>query len=154
MPNSVAEGPPRGTSRPATVLMRQILDISGDFRVHLAQQLGVNPTDLAAMEHLMLAGPLSPTDIARRLGITTAAATTVVDRLTAVGHANRTPHPTDRRGVVVVPNPESVRTAMLTIMPMVRGVDEALDAFDEVEQQVITRYLERVADTYRSQLPD
>ena len=139
--------------RPATQLMRDVLDISREFQAHMRTELTVNSTDLDAMEHLIAYGPMGPTDLAKRLGLSTAAATTVVDRLVALGHAERTQHPTDRRGVVVVPSLASVAKAMGEIMPMVRGIDAALDGFTDEEQATITRYLERVVVSYRSRLP-
>jgi len=139
---------------PATALLREILDLTGDFERHLGRELTVNPTDLEAMEELIRDGALSPTELARRLGISTAAVTTVVDRLSAVGHVTREPNPADRRGVLVVPSPASVQKAMATLMPMILGMDRVLGEFDESERSTITAYLGRVADTYREQLPE
>lgn len=134
------------------MLIREFLEVSADFEAQLGAQLEVNPTDLQAMEHLIMTGPLSPTELARRVGISTAAMTTVIDRLVAVGHATRRPHPTDRRGIVVVPEPQSVERAMRAIMPMVMSIDQVLDDFDEDEQATITEYLERVLASYRAHL--
>jgi DNA-binding MarR family transcriptional regulator len=139
---------------PATELLREILDLTGEFERHLGRTLTVNPTDLEAMEFLIREGALSPTDLSRRLDISTAAATTVVDRLTAVGHVSRVPNPDDRRGILVVPNPESVDRAMATLMPMIMGINHILDGFDEGQRDTITEYLGRVADVYREQLKD
>jgi DNA-binding MarR family transcriptional regulator len=139
---------------PATELLREILDLTGEFERHLGRALTVNPTDLEAMEYLIREGALSPTELARRLDISTASATTVVDRLTTVGHVTRVPNPDDRRGILVVPNPESVNRAMATLMPMIMGIDRAIDDFDEEQRDTITQYLCRVADVYRDQLQD
>jgi DNA-binding MarR family transcriptional regulator len=139
---------------PATTLLREILNLTDDFESHLGRELAVNRTDLEAMEHLIQSGPLSPTDLSKRLGLTTAATTTVVDRLIAVGHVSREPHATDRRGVVIVPNPASVAKAMGTLMPMIRGIDGAISTFTPTEQDAITAYLSEVARIYRAQLPD
>ena len=133
-----------------TLLLREFLKVSEDFERRLGRELDVNPTDLTAMEHLIESGSLSPSEIAARLGVTTAAATTVVDRLTKVGHVRRHSNEQDRRGVVVVPEPESVQRALGIIQPMVRAVDEALRGFDEAEQRAITAYLERVLEIYRT----
>ena len=149
----MSDGQPRIGVRPATQLMRDILDTSRDFQSHLRAQMTVNSTDLDAMEYLIMSGPSGPTELARHLGVTTAAATTVVDRLVALGHAERTKNLHDRRGVVVTPSPTSVAQAMGHIMPMVRGIDEALNDFTADEQAVITRYLADVLSSYRAQLP-
>ena len=137
----------------ATILLRDIRAVSAAFEAQLASQLTVNATDLVAMEHLIEDGPLSPTDLAGRLGVTTAAMTTSIDRLTALGHVTRTPNPDDRRGVLVVPTPESTQRAMASILPMVSGIDRVLDDFDETQRAVIVDYLEKVIVAYRSHLP-
>ena len=141
------------TARAPTALLRDILDVTGEFEAHVGRELDVNPTDLQAMEHLISSGPPAPTELARRLGISTAAVTAVVDRLVAVDHVSRAKHPTDRRGVLVVPAPNSVAKAMSTLMPMIMGIDQVLDDFSAAEQATIAAYLERVLEVYRAQLP-
>ena len=139
--------------RPPTQLMREILDMSKEFQVHVGRELTVNSTDLAAMELVLMNGTMGPTEIAKRLGLSTAAVTTVVDRLVALGHVTRAKHPDDRRAVIVSPTPSSTALAMGAIMPVVRAIESTLDGFDEQEQATIARYLERVARAYREQLP-
>jgi DNA-binding MarR family transcriptional regulator len=141
---------PQWDVAPPTVLLREFLRVSDDFERRLGRELDVNPTDLTAMEHLIESGPLSPSEIAARLGVTTAAATTIVDRLSKVGHVHRESNERDRRGVIVVPEPESVQRAFDAIRPMVQAVDEALGDFNEAEQRAITAYLERVLEIYRA----
>lgn len=136
------------------MLLRDILKLTSEFEGTVSVALSVNRRDFDAMQHLIQNGALSPTEIAHRLGVTTAAATVIVDRLTAVGHVTRQPHPTDRRGVLVVPNPESVTQAMGRIMPLIMGVDRALDDFGTAEQAAITEYLRRVVELYREQISD
>jgi DNA-binding MarR family transcriptional regulator len=138
--------------REASLLLREILNLTSAFEGTVSAALSVNRRDFDAMQHLIQDGPLSPTDIAHRLGVTTAAATVIVDRLTAVGHVTRQPHPTDRRAVLVIPNPDSVREAMGRILPLIMGVDRALDDFGTAEQAAITEYLRRVVELYKEQL--
>jgi DNA-binding MarR family transcriptional regulator len=149
------ETAPRPTMpvKPATTLLREIMSLTSEFEKHLGAELTVNPTDLDAMEQLILDGALSPTELSKRLEISTAAVTSVIDRLTKVGHVTRAPHPSDRRALLVVPSPASVEKAMSTLMPMILGIDHALDPFSDAEQQVITAYLNRVVGAYRAQLP-
>ncbi|PJJ72582.1 DNA-binding MarR family transcriptional regulator [Diaminobutyricimonas aerilata] len=140
--------------RAPTVLLREILEISEEFERRLGRHLAVNPTDLSAMEHLIASGPLSPGELARRLGISPAAVTTVIDRLTAAGHAARTPNPDDRRGVLVAAAPDSVAAAMAQLMPMIGDIDRVIDEFDEQESAAIERYLRRVVERYRAHVDD
>jgi DNA-binding MarR family transcriptional regulator len=132
-----------------TMLLREFVQVSEEFERKMGRELGVNQTDLLAMQHLISGGPLSPSEIAGRLGVTTAAATTIVDRLAKVGHVTRHSNEHDRRGIVVVPEPESVRRALDVLQPMVQAVDAALGEFDEAEQRAITAYLTHVLEIYR-----
>jgi len=144
------QSPSFGDSHVATLLLREILDVTEDFERSLGEELSVNATDLTAMQHLIVAGSLSPTALAERLQLSTAAVTTVVDRLEGLGHVQRMPNPEDRRGTIVVPTPASVGRAMGRIVPMITEIDRAVRDFDEHEQAVITRYLRRVVEAYRS----
>jgi DNA-binding MarR family transcriptional regulator len=136
-------------AREATQLLRQFLELSEEFRRALGSELAVNRTDLEAMEHLLMSGPLSPGELARRLRISTASMTTAIDRLVAVGHVTREADPVDRRRLLVVPRQASRERAMARLMPMIMGVDAQLDDFDDSERDAITRYLRRVVDLYR-----
>lgn len=146
---SPAGPPPVASVRAATSLLRELLEVTEAFERSLGAELTVNPTDLDAMEQLIMSGPLPATELSRRLGISSGATTTVIDRLTALGHVHREPNPIDRRGVLVVANPASSAKAMARLMPMIVDVDAALDPFDATERDVITRYLEQVVGIYR-----
>lgn len=146
---SEVPGPP---VRRATVLLRELLELSDDFERHLGRELTVNPTDLDAMEHLLMSGPLGPSELSRRLGISTASTTKVVDRLVDLGHVTREAHPSDRRSVLVVPSEASRARALSVLMPMIMGIDAELDRFSRDEQATITDYLERVVAVYREHI--
>lgn len=144
-PLATGEGVPQGPpTRPATALLREFTELTDEFERTIGAELEVNPTDLHAMEHLLMSGPLGPTELARRVGISSGAATTSIDRLVALGHVRREPHPTDRRGILVVPVSASRDRAMNRLMPMIMGIDAELDSFSPAEQTVITRYLTQV----------
>jgi DNA-binding MarR family transcriptional regulator len=125
--------------------LRDVASLSTQFQKHVGHSLSVNDTDLAAMEHLMMNGPRTPTDLAHHLGISTAAATVMVDRLTAVGHVHREPHAHDRRKVVVVPTPASVQAAFETLAPMFSGVAQ----LSESDHAVVTKFLSDVIGVFR-----
>lgn len=115
----------------------------------MATGLSVNATDLAAMQHLIMAGPLSPSALAKRLNLSTAATTTSIDRLEALGHVHRSQNPEDRRGVIVEASAHSRAAAMGMLMPMIGDVDGVLDEFSPEEQEAIASYLRRVVEVYR-----
>jgi DNA-binding MarR family transcriptional regulator len=72
-------------------------------------------TDMRAVRFVMArarsGAAASPRDVAAHLGITTAATTTLLDRLVRAGHVERLPHAHDRRSKVVVPTDHAWREA-------------------------------------------
>lgn len=71
----------------------------------MKHSLDVNITDLATLRLLIIrqeqGRQVTPAEISRHLRISTASITKLLDRLTASGHVTRSPHPVDRRAVVV-----------------------------------------------------
>jgi len=133
--------------------LREISTLSTKFQRHVGHSLLVNDTDLSAMEHLMTDGPLSPSDLARRLDISTAATTVVVDRLAALGHVHREPHAHDRRKIVVVPTPASVSAAFETLVPMISGIAGVTSSLTGDDRAVVERFLADVIGVYRAAIP-
>jgi DNA-binding MarR family transcriptional regulator len=142
----------RQGARDASRFLRQILVTNHELEKALQHYLDVNSTDLDAMQHLMMSGSLSPSELADRLGISTAATTLAVDRLVKVGHVSREAHPTDRRKLLVVPAPSSVRKAMGGLLPMIKETDALLDNYTESEQAAITDYLARTLEVMQHQV--
>ena len=139
---------------PQTVLVQQVIALNKQFEAATSRSLGLNATDTAALGEVMMTGPQSPTELARRLQLTTAALTTVVDRLEASGHVTREQHPTDRRGVLVAPTEESVSRALRTLIPIAQAIDSAVDEFSEDERTIILRYLQSVTAHQQQAIPD
>ena len=78
------------------------LDVAtSGLMVALARAVGVSVPELIALEHLDHDGSLGPSDLARRLQMTTGAVTALVDRLERAGYVRREPHPGDRRRVLL-----------------------------------------------------
>ncbi len=128
--------------------LREVAQLSSQFHRYVGHSLSVNDTDLSAIEHLMMSGPRTPTDLARHLGISTAAVTVMVDRLTAVGHVHREPHAHDRRKVIVVPAPASVEAAFETLAPMFSGVAGITQRLSEPDREVVARFLSDVIGVF------
>lgn len=128
--------------------LHEIVALSRDFERHVGQALTVNSTDLAAMECLITAGSLTPSELSRRLDISTAATTLVVDRLVALKHVTRHPHSHDRRKVVVVPEPPSVARAFAELMPVIGGVAALENAMSAEDRLVVETFLAGVSAIY------
>ncbi|MEX1157652.1 MAG: MarR family transcriptional regulator [Thermomicrobiales bacterium] len=73
----------------------------------VADQLGVNRTDLRCIHMLGLHGPLTAGQLAEMCGLTTGAVTAVIDRLESIGFARRVRDLADRRRVYVELTPSA-----------------------------------------------
>lgn len=74
--------------------------------------LGINRTDGRCLDIIQREGPLTAGKLAERSGLTTAAVTTVLDRLEHAGYARRRGDPSDRRRVLVELTPLAERRAL------------------------------------------
>ena len=70
------------------------------FDDEVGRILDVNPVDLRCLDWLS-EGPLSASRLADATGLSAAATTSMIDRLERKGFVRRTPHPSDRRQVLV-----------------------------------------------------
>lgn len=88
----------------------------------------MRPTEGATITELYLRGPLSPTEVARCVQLTTAGMTEILDRLERAGHLRRDPHPSDRRKVVVSLTPSAVGLIEREAPTLVQLLAPLLDA--------------------------
>ncbi len=116
----------------------------------IGENLGVNVTDMAALEQLLSDGPMTPGQLAEHLKVTTAAATQIVDRLERAGHVARQRRDEDRRKICVVPLEESIDRAFVQLAPMLDGLDRVLAGLSQADRQVIEGFLDQVADVYQA----
>ena len=121
----------------------------------IGESLGVNVTDMAALEQLLSDGPMTPSQLAEHLKVTTAAATQIVDRLERAGHVTRQRQAGDRRKICVVPLEDSIDRAFVQLAPMLEGLDRVIGGLPPADRQVIESFLDQVVDVYRvvSSLP-
>lgn len=109
---------------------------------------GPSETDRTAFRHVCeaydLGDPLTATQLSRRLAVSTASTTAILDRLTGVGLVTRRPHPRDRRAIIIEPTDR--RRDMEDIDPLSKRIAEAARELDHDESQIVARFLTRVAD--------
>ncbi|GAB3076976.1 MarR family winged helix-turn-helix transcriptional regulator [Nocardioides zeae] len=120
--------------------LRVLLDRGTAVHRVVARGAGLGDHEMAVLQHLV-PGPVGPAEIARRLEVTSAAATGIVDRLVARGYAERRPHAVDRRRTEVHLTETGRAEVRGHLMPMFRAVVALDDQFDEAERAVVARYL-------------
>ncbi|GAB4250704.1 MAG: hypothetical protein Kow00122_08230 [Thermoleophilia bacterium] len=133
-----------GDARELALALRRLGLAMADLRAAYAERLGVGATELVALEHLDLEGELSPTELARRLHLTTGALTALADRLTERGHMVRSPHPHDRRSLLLHRTEHAAEELRRHIRPMVVEMMAVTDALTDEERAVVGRFLNEV----------
>ena len=125
---------------PSLQALRELLAAGARVNHVVARRAGLSPTELSTLEHLSRE-PIGPAEVARRLEVSTAAATGIVDRLVSRGHVQREPHPEDRRRTRLMVTDSGRREAVGHLLPMFIALDQLDRSFTEEEQAVVERYL-------------
>lgn len=128
-------------------LLRDLVESAVRVRHLVARRAGLGESELVTLEHLA-DGPVGPADLARRLAVSTAASTGIVDRLAARGHVQRRPHEGDRRRTEVHLTDSGRAEVTGHLMPMFVGLRELEAAFTADELAIVQRYLRGAADAF------
>lgn len=136
---------------PATGLLRAVIQENEIYSKSVGEHLLINQTDLHAMTHLMNQGPMSAGELAKAVGVSAGAATTMIDRLERAGHVTRSINSKDRRGILVAPKEESVHEAWKQVLPIIIASEEILDEMNEGEKLAVEKYLEKMLVAYKHQ---
>lgn len=107
-----------------------------------ARDVGVSVPELLALENLETDGGLGPSELARRLQLSTGAVTALVDRLEASGHAARAAHPSDRRRIVVTRTAKAGDALATEAAPLEHAVRRLAEGLNEDEREVVGRFLD------------
>jgi DNA-binding MarR family transcriptional regulator len=117
-----------------------------DFDREVARVLRVNGTDLRCLEILIQEVPdtATPRLLADRLGLTTGSVTTMLDRLEKMGYITRSPHPSDRRRLIVRATETAIRRAAELMAPLIEdGQRTLLTRYTAAQLDLITDFLTR-----------
>jgi DNA-binding MarR family transcriptional regulator len=121
----------------------------------MARRLGLGLREVEAMEHVMLSEVwpgeqrIGAADLARLLGITTAASTQLLHRLEANHHLDREPHPTDRRRVVLRATDAGRGHVMRQLGPLLAALGAVAYDLTPEDAVVVERYLRDVEAVFR-----
>ncbi|TQM13999.1 MarR family transcriptional regulator [Pseudonocardia kunmingensis] len=135
----------------ATWALWEVLRAADDAGHVLAQRLGLPDNDVRAMSLLVESeAPLGPVELGNRLGMRSASATELVDRLEGAGHVRRVRHPRDRRRVVVEVT-ESGRSAVLAELgPLLARFDRVAEELGAEGSATVVSYLRAIAGEQRA----
>ena len=131
--------------------LQHLLDVGSAAPAAVARRAQLSSSELHALRHLSR-GPMGPADLAGVLGVTTAASSGVVDRLVANGHAERRPHPGDRRRTEVHLTDSGRAEAVAHLAPMFAALARLDASLTDAEREVVDRYLDGAIAAVRSLL--
>lgn len=149
-----APGSPQSPHQAAVLGVLQAVRALSDAmdRMHggMKGDMEMNATDLSALRMLIMreqrGQAVSPHDLAQHLRISTASTTKMLDRLTASGHVERRPHPSDRRARVVVLTDESRHAFFRLFGDRLQAMRGVAEQYSEEELALIARFLGEIGD--------
>ena len=115
-------------------LLRELTSLSEQVAPAVARRAQLTHNELRALEHLMDRS-MGPGELGRVLGVSSAAASGIIDRLEARGHAQRASHASDGRRTSVTISATGREEVVGFLMPMFRElavIDAALSPEDRV----------------------
>lgn len=117
----------------------------------VARELGVRVTDVQAVDHVSSAEePLGTVELGDRLGMRSASAAVLVDRLVDAGHLVRERDPGDRRRVTLTATAHSRAEVRAQLAPMIDELTEVIAQLDQHQAGAVLWFLEQAAATMRS----
>ncbi len=126
--------------------LRVLQQATDDAQRALARRLGMGPTDVAALDHLIGSQtPLGPVELGDLLGIRSASATVLVDRLEQAGHVVREPHPHDRRRRTLKPTERARAEVHTALQPLIGPLQELARTLTDEHARVVLRFLQQAA---------
>jgi DNA-binding MarR family transcriptional regulator len=108
----------------------------------VADQLGMNPTDLECGDLLAYYGPMTAGRLAELVGLTTGAITGVIDRLERAGLVRRERDPNDRRRVIVHAETGADLLGEPTYVGRREALAEVASRYSDEELAVVVDFLE------------
>ncbi len=121
------------------------------YRNAISDWAGVNVTDMECLRFLFFKGTATPTQLARHTGLTSGAATAMLDRLEKAALIERHPNPDDRRGTLIVPAKTARERAAQWFAPAKTLQDDFLAARSATELQIIADFLEGLTKIWQEE---
>lgn len=117
------------------------------FAAALARAMGLTVSEMAALEHLHAAADgLTPTQLGRRLSMSSGTVSPLLDRLERAGYVERRPNPRDRRSSVVTMTPWGVEESARHLVPLATDLLAVAAALGPDARSAVAGYLRAVSD--------
>ena len=128
-------------------LGRTFSDVTLLMHENIAAKAGLSGADHKYLGILMQHGPMTAGQLASHTGLTTGAATAMIDRLEKKKLVKRDFDKTDRRKIVIVPNYENTMKLLGGMFSEVQNnITSVMATFTDKETEIIERYLRLTID--------
>jgi len=116
------------------------------FDASVARAHDVSLAEMKAIAHIQAEGELTPRQLGERLSLSSGAVTALVDRLERGGWVERTPHPSDRRSVVVRMSEQSMEAAARIYLPYSEALARTAAKLPAATRKALAGFLNGAAD--------
>jgi DNA-binding MarR family transcriptional regulator len=124
----------------------QGVELAGAYqRAARARRDGTPQVELAALEHLVLRGGLTPGELGHRLGLTSGGVTALTGRLIDSGYVRRERHPSDGRMRVLGATEAGAAFVHAHLEPALDVAETAVSGLSEEDAVLVADVLELVA---------
>jgi DNA-binding MarR family transcriptional regulator len=137
-----------------TDLMRELSSELSQVYRWTAEQAGLNQTDLMGLYFINRAnGTATPKSLAEHLGLTSGATAILLNRLESRGFIVRTPHPTDRRGVLLSLGEAAREQHFLKLRERLYALNaDVIAELTPEETEIVRRFIVKIVSNTRDSL--
>ncbi|WP_374622202.1 MarR family winged helix-turn-helix transcriptional regulator [Pandoraea sp.] len=132
-------------------LGRRLAVYTALYHSALAEQLGLNVTDLNALDLILELESITAGQLAELMGVSSGGITTVIDRLERAGFVEREKNPHDRRMVMIHPIEERCAQIEQFLSSVSRELTAVSAAYDHSELAAIHDFLVQSIRTLKSE---
>ncbi|MDN5685927.1 MAG: MarR family transcriptional regulator [Brachybacterium sp.] len=133
---STSEGRHRHSE--AVVALCKVVEVQ---RRRAAEQLGISETGLAALVLICAGDGISPSDIATELDLTSGSVSPMLDQLAGSGYIERSPHPRDRRRLLINAKPGGHHALAWATEQMDQYLRDVTANMSEQDHDAVARFL-------------
>ncbi|CAM3906768.1 MULTISPECIES: MarR family winged helix-turn-helix transcriptional regulator [Paenibacillus] len=120
------------------------------YHQSLAERIGLNVTDHKCLGILQTLEYPKPSELASITGLSSAAVTTVIDRLQKAGFVERKPDEKDRRQTILVVNRKKIEEEVVPLMvPFFSGLGNLFSQYSQEEVNTIVDFLAKCTDLFQ-----
>jgi DNA-binding MarR family transcriptional regulator len=133
------------------IAVRRWREAEQEVRFRSRTDMKLGETDMAALRYLVALknqdAIATPKMLADHLGISTASTTKLLDRLAVAGHIERSPHPTDRRALMINITQQTHEQVRDSVGRLHAHRWKVVAEMSPRDREAVIRFLDRLSET-------